>query len=347
MKMNKITCAAVALSMAFSATAIPTAATEGAVAAMQVQMKDIITISVDNSLIDCGKYGQNPVIVEGRTLVPLRSVFEALGASVEWNNDERSVTSVKDGVTVVLKVDSKEMTVNGEVKILDVPAMIMNERTMVPVRAVAEAFGATVLWDNTERCVVVKTVIDALSPLETVKKAYDAVLSFNYEDAAKYFANGAESLGDYSLMGSVHDIIASITSEEVSEEEEKMIEKFAKDVTELIKVEVGQEKIDGDSAEVCVKLTVPNFEMMDLDGYLTEDVLLSLYERVLNELGYSLEDLISADEKTSEEIQNTLVKSTLEYMIEAIEKETEKVGCTVTEDIEKLVKIDGKWLIKE
>lgn len=98
---------------------------------------------------------QPPVIVGGRTLVPLRAIFEGLGASVHWDGATRTVTSTLDGTTIVMTVDSAVMYKNGEAVTLDVPAKIVNGRTMVPVRAVGEAFGADVRWDDATRTVYV------------------------------------------------------------------------------------------------------------------------------------------------------------------------------------------------
>lgn len=98
---------------------------------------------------------QPPLIVDGRTLVPLRAIFEGLGAAVDWDGATRTVTSTLDGTTIVMTVDSAVMYKNGEAVTLDVPAKIVNGRTMVPVRAVGEAFGADVRWDDATRTVYV------------------------------------------------------------------------------------------------------------------------------------------------------------------------------------------------
>lgn len=98
-----------------------------------------------------------PMIKNSRTLVPVRAIFEALDAEVFWNGEERSVTATKDGITVYLKIDDTIAYVNGDQKILDVPAQIVNSRTMVPARFVAEALEADVKWDNNTRTVYVTT----------------------------------------------------------------------------------------------------------------------------------------------------------------------------------------------
>ena len=87
-----------------------------------------------------------PTIVDGRTLVPLRAIFEALGAEIEWDNDTRTATGTRGDTVVSVQIDNKVAYVNGEAKELDVPAQIINNRTMVPARFVSEAMGCKVTW---------------------------------------------------------------------------------------------------------------------------------------------------------------------------------------------------------
>lgn len=98
-----------------------------------------------------------PVISEGRTLVPLRYIFEALGAEVKWDAATRTVTGIKGSDEIVLKIDSKDAVVNGETRKLDVPATILNGRTLVPARFISESLGAEVLWDGDSKTVIIKT----------------------------------------------------------------------------------------------------------------------------------------------------------------------------------------------
>ena len=105
-----------------------------------------ITVTLNGEAIDFAD--QAPEIVEGRTLVPLRAIFEALGASVEWDQATKTVTSSMDDVTIKLTIGDNTLYRNGEAKVLDVPAQILNSRTMVPARAIAEAYGVDVQWDS-------------------------------------------------------------------------------------------------------------------------------------------------------------------------------------------------------
>lgn len=99
----------------------------------------------------------SPIIENGRTLVPLRTIFEAMGASVNWDNNTRTVISVKGTTTVVLPIGSTHPTVNGQVWLLEIPAKIKNDRTLAPLRFVGEAFGGKVDWNNSTRTITITT----------------------------------------------------------------------------------------------------------------------------------------------------------------------------------------------
>ena len=90
-------------------------------------------------------------------MVPLRAIFEALGASVNWNDETKTVTSKKGDTEVSLQINSNQLYKNGEVKELDAPAILYNSTTLVPARAVAEAFGCDVQWNSDARIVEITT----------------------------------------------------------------------------------------------------------------------------------------------------------------------------------------------
>lgn len=104
-----------------------------------------ITVMVDGAKLE---FDQNPVAINGRTLLPLRAVFDALGASVDWDQATQTVTSRRGDIEVKVTIGSDKMYVNGVEKILDVPAQALNNRSLVPVRAVGEAFECNVGWDG-------------------------------------------------------------------------------------------------------------------------------------------------------------------------------------------------------
>jgi len=111
-----------------------------------------ISVLINNVPI---QFDQPPILENGRTLVPLRAIFEALGADVQWENNTKTVTAIKDGTQISLQIGSTRMYVNGSTKTLDVPAKLINSRTLVPVRAISEAFGCKVDWIQDTRTVVI------------------------------------------------------------------------------------------------------------------------------------------------------------------------------------------------
>ncbi|MBL0388192.1 hypothetical protein JJB07_16360 [Tumebacillus sp. ITR2] len=93
-------------------------------------------------------YDTDPYQKNGRTLVPMRAIFEALGASIQWDEETKQVTGTKGTTTVVLQVGSTKATVNGQEVTLNQAAEQTNDRVMVPIRFISEALGADVKWDE-------------------------------------------------------------------------------------------------------------------------------------------------------------------------------------------------------
>lgn len=96
-----------------------------------------------------------PQIIDSRTMVPMRGIFEALGAEVVWNENDRTILAKDTEVSVEMQIENPSMTVNEREILLDVPPMILDNRTLVPVRAVAESFDAFVYWDEANRAVLI------------------------------------------------------------------------------------------------------------------------------------------------------------------------------------------------
>jgi len=111
-----------------------------------------ITVTLSGRNIE---FDQPPVAKQGRTLVPVRAIFEALGATVDWDNATQTVTAKRGSVTVTLTLGSNIMTVDGAKIEIDVPAEALNGRTLVPVRAISEAFGCNVEWEQATRTVII------------------------------------------------------------------------------------------------------------------------------------------------------------------------------------------------
>ncbi len=111
-----------------------------------------VDLYVDTAKIDTDV---PPVVVEGRTLVPVRAIFEALGATVAWDQETQTATGTRGDTTVTIQIDNTTAYVNGEAKTLDVPAQLVDNRTMVPARFISEALDCDVTWDqNTQTAAV-------------------------------------------------------------------------------------------------------------------------------------------------------------------------------------------------
>ncbi|MEK3686524.1 copper amine oxidase N-terminal domain-containing protein [Paenibacillus sp. FSL R10-2736] len=104
---------------------------------------------------------QPPVMVNGRTMVPLRAIFEAFNAAIKWDQKTQTVTAVQEDTTVILKIGSKTATINNRSVSLDVPGQNLKGRTMVPTRFVSEALGREVGWNQTTKVVTVTTPVPA------------------------------------------------------------------------------------------------------------------------------------------------------------------------------------------
>jgi uncharacterized repeat protein (TIGR02543 family) len=96
-----------------------------------------------------------PVIISGRTLVPLRAIIEGLGGTVTWFAETRSVEVLLNGRDLKLQIGNRTAIVDSAAVTMDVPAAIMNGRTVLPVRFVAENLGAQVDWEQLTRKITV------------------------------------------------------------------------------------------------------------------------------------------------------------------------------------------------
>ncbi|WNC16917.1 copper amine oxidase N-terminal domain-containing protein [Brevibacillus brevis] len=113
---------------------------------------------------------QKPVIRDSRTLVPIRPIAESLGFDVDWNEQTRTVTINKGTNNVRLVVTQKIAKKNGQTINLDVPAQIINQRTMVPVRFIAEALSYGVNWDQATQTVKISDGQSVTQPSATTEQ---------------------------------------------------------------------------------------------------------------------------------------------------------------------------------
>jgi len=114
-----------------------------------------VTVEIDGEIVVFS--GQQPVIIEGRVLVPVRGVFEKLGYTVKWDQQRQSAELSNKDNTVIITVGELFFTTNEDTYTLAVPAQAINGRTMLPFRALLESVGCGVIWDGSRRAVLVYT----------------------------------------------------------------------------------------------------------------------------------------------------------------------------------------------
>lgn len=122
-----------------------------------VSASDKISVKVNGQKLS---FDQPPAMVDNRVLVPLRGIFEALGAKVEWDSKTQVIDAYKDGeiiFRIAIGWNGAYIGPNQQEIRLDVPPQIINGRTMVPGRFVAETLGAEVNWDGVSKTVSIST----------------------------------------------------------------------------------------------------------------------------------------------------------------------------------------------
>ncbi|NDI36065.1 stalk domain-containing protein [Chengkuizengella sediminis] len=102
-------------------------------------------------------FTQEPIIKNNTTMVPLRGIFEVLGAGVEWDQTTKTVKANKNDTEILLTIGDNVANVNGKSIILQHPSIVLNGSTMVPLRFVSEALGASVDWNQETKIVTIKT----------------------------------------------------------------------------------------------------------------------------------------------------------------------------------------------
>lgn len=140
----------------------------------------------------------DPMIVQGRTLVPFRAIAEALGVDVVWNDADRSILASDADTTVSLAIGSPTMYVNGMPHQLDVPPMIVNSRTLLPLRAFSWAFGAEIGWDGETYTVFITSPVRQMRMM-----AFYALDSFPRRHLVPAFSDVAYGWARFAEDGSV------------------------------------------------------------------------------------------------------------------------------------------------
>lgn len=114
----------------------------------------VMTIDGEKMRID-EERGTAPVIMNGRTLLPVRAVIEAMGGAVYWEEDTQNVIIALEETVIILTIDAASAFVNTEEKTLDITPCIINNRTMLPIRFISENLGYRVQWIEEEQKIII------------------------------------------------------------------------------------------------------------------------------------------------------------------------------------------------
>lgn len=161
---------------------------------------DVVTVEVDNAKVE---FDQDPIVVDpGYTMVPIRAVFEKAGAAVSWDQPTQTATIEKNGYVITVKYGDTAMYKNGERVELDSPAISVNDRIMIPVRAISEAMDFAVTWDGHHSIVYVSTSGTPYRPHAFVQFGFKSL-----EDAAEFYLTGPATVrNDLDRSGSEETI---------------------------------------------------------------------------------------------------------------------------------------------
>jgi hypothetical protein len=139
--------------LALGALALVAALATAAFPQAKVVVQEQLTITIDKNTV---RTDVPPIMVQGRTLVPVRGVFNAFNAQINWLPAVQRVHVLSSTQEIWLRIGVAHADVNDQLVPLDVPPMIYRGRTMVPLRFIAETLGATVSWDpNTQQITIV------------------------------------------------------------------------------------------------------------------------------------------------------------------------------------------------
>ena len=130
-----------------------------------------------------------PTEIDGRIMVPMRKIFESLGAYVEWDDENQFICAKKNDTYIGMIIDNPLMIVGDDFITLDVPPKLINGRTMVPVRAIAESLNVNVKWDETNNRVLLTTYKDFASTLD----------AYNY--LKNYLLENGTAFAEYMYIG--------------------------------------------------------------------------------------------------------------------------------------------------
>ncbi len=135
-----------------------------------VSASEELTLVIDGKTIEADV---NPMIIDGRTMVPVRVLFDSFGADVLWNENLRQVIISTKSTVIVFTIGSKTVYIDGVGRPIDVPPVIVQSRTLVPIRFISSVLGYDVLWNGSTRTVYITNKVSKLP--DTTDKEDDII----------------------------------------------------------------------------------------------------------------------------------------------------------------------------
>lgn len=166
--MRKIICTLLSVFMILSVFGVTSYADDTTTLVMRIDSSKMI---VNGNETDIDNMGTSPLIADGRTLVPIRGMIEALGGNISWDSGTQTATLNHNKDEIRLTVNSYTAYYNDEEKTLDTAPVIIKGRTMLPVRFIAENFGFDVDWNESEKTITIikNGVIEGTKQTDTEK----------------------------------------------------------------------------------------------------------------------------------------------------------------------------------
>lgn len=213
----------------------------------------LVTVRVNGEDITFEDPEALPKIMNDRTMLAARAFYEKIGAKVDWNGKDRTVTVTKDNNKIVLKIDSNKALVNGKEVALDSPAVIVKNKTYIPVRFVSEAFGYKVKYDKNDGM----PIVDIFNMTE--KELEAKLAEIEKEDNYKMIASMKTDLKDEEVVETLKELYEGKELEKLlaakadldknpellkkyQEENKKEMEAFLKEDKEEVKEEKADKK---------------------------------------------------------------------------------------------------------
>ena len=191
--------------------------------------EDVVSVVVDNEKVVFSD--QEPIILDGTTLVPIRAVFEQAGAEVTWDQDTKTATLVRGNYTVKITVGDSVLYKNNSQVALSVSALMYNNRILIPVRAVGQAMDFNISWDGFHSTVFVATDGTEYRPYAARRVAFRDIA-----EAADFYTDQSVSWQEINISGSDQtDNVTFTRTLDTSAEETPLLIINGTDYTDLIR----------------------------------------------------------------------------------------------------------------